>query len=439
MARALFHCVLRCVFLCAFAWLPAAWGQRTVLVDRVVAVVNKEVITASELNEAIGSAERHLRRQGTPPPPRDLLERQMLERLVLEKAQLQLARETGIRVDEVQLDRAVQRIAEQNRMTLAEFRGALERDKVPFAAYREDLREQIILSRLREREVNDRIQVGEGEIDLFLAEMKAPAERVEFNLAHILVRIPEQASPERIEAARGRAEKVALEARGGGDFAGLAASYSDAPDALQGGAIGWRAQDRLPDLFVSALAKMKPGEISDVLRSPAGFHVVKLLERRAAGGGAEAGAPVQQTRLRHILIRTSESVSDVDARRRLANLRERIVVGGADFGEMARVHSDDGTAARGGELDWIYPGDTVPDFERAYAELKIEEVSEPVRTPFGFHLIQVLERRTADLNPERRRMQARQALRERKSDDAYQEWLRQVRDQTYIELRLEER
>jgi peptidyl-prolyl cis-trans isomerase SurA len=326
-------------------------------------------------------------------------------------------------------------------MTLAEFRGALERDGVVFGAYREDLREQIILSRLREREVMDRIQVSDGEIDLFLAEMKAPADRVEFNLAHILVRIPEQASPEKIEAARGRADKVVLEARGGGDFARLAASYSDAPDALQGGALGWRAQDRLPDLFVSALGKMAPGDVSGVLRSPAGFHVVKLIDRRGAGGAAaaETGAPVLQTRLRHILIRTSDSVSDADARHRLLTLRERIVGGGADFAEMARVHSDDGTAARGGELDWIYPGDTVPDFERAFAELKINEVSEPVRTPFGYHLIQVLERRTADLSQDRRRMQARQALRERKSDDSYQEWLRQLRDQTYIELRLEER
>jgi peptidyl-prolyl cis-trans isomerase SurA len=430
---------VRVLLLCLLAWLPAAWGQRAVLVDRIVAVVNKDVITASELNEAIGSAERHLRRQGTQLPPRDLLERQMLERLVIEKAQLMMARETGIRVDELQLDRAVQRVAEQNRMTLAEFREALERDGVVFAAYREDLREQIILSRLRDREVLDRIQVSDGEIELFLAEVKAPAERVEFNLAHILVRIPEQASPERIEAARGRADKVVLEARGGGDFARLAASYSDAPDALQGGVLGWRAQDRLPDLFVSALAKMNAGDVSEVLRSPAGFHVVKLLERRGAGGAAEAGVPVLQTRLRHILIRTSESVSDVDARRRLLTLRERIVGGGADFAEMARVHSDDGTSARGGELDWIYPGDTVPDFERAYADLKLNEVSEPVRTPFGYHLIQVLERRTADLSPDRRRMQARQALRERKSDDAYQEWLRQLRDQTYIELRLEER
>ena len=431
--------IARVALLCLLAWLPAAFAQRAALVDRIVAVVNKEVITASELNEAIASAERALRRQGTQLPSRDLLERQMLERLVLDRAQLIMARETGIRVDELQLDRAVQRVAEQNRMTLAEFRGALERDGVSFAAYRDDLREQIILARLREREVMDRIQVSEGEIDLFLADMKAPADRVEFNLAHILVRIPEQASPERVEAARGRADKVVAEARGGGDFARLAASYSDAPDALQGGALGWRAQDRLPDLFVQALSKMSPGEVSSVLRSPAGFHVVKLIERRGAGGASEAGAPVLQTRLRHILIRTSESVSDVDARRRLATLRERIVVGGADFAEMARVHSDDGSAARGGELDWVYPGDTVPDFERGYADLKINEVSEPVRTPFGYHLIQVLERRTADLSSDRRRMQARQALRERKSDDSYQEWLRQLRDQTYIELRLEDR
>jgi peptidyl-prolyl cis-trans isomerase SurA len=426
------------LLLCLIAWLPAARGQqRAVLVDRIVAIVNKDVITSSELAEAVGSAERNLRRRGTQLPPRELLEKQMLERLVLDKAQLQMARETGIRVDELQLDRAIQRVAEQNRMTLAEFRAALERDKVPFAAYREDLREQIILSRLREREVNDKIQVSDGEIELFLAETKA--ERVEFNLAHILVRIPEQASPERVEAARGRADKVVSEARGGGDFGRLAASYSDAPDALQGGVIGWRAQDRLPDLFVAALDKMKPGDVSEVLRSPAGFHVVKLLERRGAGGAADSGAPVQQTRLRHILIRTGDSVSDADARRRLLTLRERIVGGGADFAEMARVHSDDGSAARGGELDWIYPGDTVPDFERAYLELKIGEVSEPVRTPFGYHLIQVLERRSADVSVERRKMQARLALRERKADNAYQEWLRQLRDQSYVELRLEER
>jgi peptidyl-prolyl cis-trans isomerase SurA len=308
---------------------------------------------------------------------------------------------------------------------------------VPFNAFREDLRSQIVLSRLREREVDDKIQVSDTEIDLFLEEMKTrPGEGSEYNLAHILVRVPEQASPERIEAARAKAAKARAEAGAGEDFGRLAAAYSDAPDAMRGGALGWRAHERLPELFSSALAKMNAGEVSEVLRSPAGFHVLKLVERR---GVAAANAPVLQTRLRHILVRTSEAVSEGEARRRLADLRSRIVSGAAEFAEMARVHSDDATAARGGELDWVYPGDTVPDFERAYQELKVDEVSQPVRTPFGYHLIQVLERRSADMSPERRRLQARMALRERKSEEAYQEWLRQLRDQTYVELRLEER
>jgi peptidyl-prolyl cis-trans isomerase SurA len=418
-------------------FLPALAGaQKAVLVDRIVAVVNKEVITYSELNDAVAAAERQLRRQNTPAPARPVLERQMLERLILDKAQLQMAREIGIRVDELQLDRAVQRIAQNNNLTLADFRRVLERDGVPFDAWREDLREQIILNRLRDREVNDKIQVSDSEIDLFLEEMKSNPTRVEFNLSHVLVRIPEQASPEAIGAARARAEKAQAEARAGADFGRVAASYSDAPDALSGGALGWRTQDRLPALFVGALRSLKPGEVSEVLRSPAGFHVVKLLERRDAGGG---DAPVTQTRVRHILIRTNEVVSEGEARRRLADIRERVVNGRADFAEMARVHSDDASSGRGGELDWVYPGDTVPDFERAMQELKVGEISQPVRTPFGYHLIQVLERRAADISPERRRLQARQALRERKSDEAFQEWLRQVRDRAYVELRLEER
>ena len=413
-----------------------AFAQRAVLVDRIVAVVNKEVITYSELNEAVGAAQRQLHRQNTPAPSRAVLERQILERMILDKAQLQMARDIGLRVDELQLDRAVQRIAERNNMTLADFRGVLERDGVPFDAWRQDLREQILLSRLREREVNDKIHVSDGEIDLFLEELKTNPTRVEYNLSHILVRIPEQASPESIAAARARAEKAQAEARAGADFGGIAASYSDAPDALNGGALGWRTQDRLPALFAGALRGMKAGEVSELLRSPAGFHLLKLTARRDAAGG---DAPVTQTRVRHILIRTNEVVSESDARRRLLDIRERIVNGKADFAEMARVHSDDASAGRGGELDWVYPGDTVPDFERAMQELKVGEVSQPVRTPFGYHLLQVLERRAADMSPERRRLQARQALRERKSEEAFQEWLRQVRDRAYVELRLEER
>ncbi|HUQ26849.1 MAG TPA: peptidylprolyl isomerase [Burkholderiales bacterium] len=414
-----------------------AAAQRASLVDRIVAIVNKEVITASELADAIASAERELRRRGTAPPERSVLERQMLERLILDKAQTQMARDTGIRVDELQLDRAVQRIAEGNKMSLAEFRTALERDGLAFDAFRQDVREQIILTRLREREVDDKIQVSDSEIDLFLEAMKAaPGERTEYNLAHILVRVPEQASPEQVEAARRRAEQAIADARAGGDFAQIAATYSNAPEALQGGSLGWRAHDRLPELFADALERLRPGETTPALRSPAGFHILKLLDRRVAG---LSDAPIPQTRLRHILIRTSETVSEGEARRRLNDLRRRILAKDADFGEMARVHSDDATSARGGELDWVYPGDTVPDFERAYQELRVGEVSEPVRTPFGVHLIQVLERRSADMSTERRRLQARQALRERKGDEAYNEWLRQLRDLTYVELRLEER
>ena len=424
--------------LAALATLPlAGQAQKIVLVDRIVAIVNKEVITLSELNEAVAGAERQLLRQGTQAPPREVLLRQMLERMVMDKAQLQLARDTGIRVDELQLDRAVQRIAENNNMTLAEFRRTLERDRVPFELWREELREQILRTRLREREVDDRIQVSDTEVSLFLEEQKLrPGDRVEYNVSHILVRIPEQASPERIDAARGKAEKIIAEATQGVDFARLAAANSDAFDALQGGALGWRTHDRLPEAFAGALTRMKPGDISGIVSSAAGLHVLKLNDRR---GAAASGAPVAQTRLRHVLIRVSEAISEADVRRRLSDLRDRIVGGSADFAEMARVHSDDSTGARGGELDWVYPGDTVPEFERAYQGLKIGEISQPVRTPFGFHLIQVLERRSGDLSPERQRLQARQALRERKSDEAYQEWLRQLRDQSYVELKLEEK
>jgi peptidyl-prolyl cis-trans isomerase SurA len=425
------------VFLALCLGLPhGATAQRATLLDRIVAVVNKEVVTLSELNEQVAGAERQLRRQGTPLPERSVLERQMLERLILQKAQLQLARDNGIRVDEIQLDRAVQRIAENNNMTLVAFRRALEADGIDFDRFREEVREQILLTRLREREIDDKIQVSDSEIDLYLEELKAAGnEHVEYDVAHILVRVPEQATPDQLEAARERAAKARAEALAGHDFGKLAATYSDGPDALRGGALGWRERDRLPELFASALEAMAPGAVSEVLRSPAGFHVLKLIDRRVKGG---ADAPVVQTHARHILVRTNEIVSEADAQRRLSELRERVVKGGEDFAELAKRYSEDGTAARGGDLDWVHPGDTVPEFERAMNALAPGEISAPVKTPFGWHLIQVLERRTADLSPQRRRLQARQVLRARKADEAYQEWLRQLRDRTYIELRLTE-
>jgi peptidyl-prolyl cis-trans isomerase SurA len=422
-----------CLLLAAAALSAAA--RDAVLVDRVVAVVNKDVITLTELAERAERAAAELRRQRIAAPERAVLQRQVLERLVLDKAQLQLAESTGMRVDELQLDRAVQRVAQNNGLALAEFRRALERDGVDFERFRAELRQQILLARLREREVDDRVQVSEAEIDAYLEEHKASlASAVEYHVAQILVRVPEQARPEQVEQARARAARVREEARAGADFARLAASDSDAGDALQGGALGWRTPGRLPELFAEALRDMQPGAVSDLLRSPAGFHVVKLLGRRGAGDAA----PVTQTRARHILVKTNEIVSEEDARRRLQGLRERIVAG-ADFAELARLNSEDGTAARGGELGWVYPGDTVPEFERAMNALAPGELSQPVRTPFGFHLIEVQERRAADVSAERQRLQARQALRERKADEAYQDWLRQLRDRTYVELRLEER
>ena len=409
--------------------------QRVVLVDRIVAIVGREVVTASELGERREFAERQLQGQGTPLPERGILERQILERLILDKAQLQLAKESGIRVEEIQLDRALERVAENNRMTLTAFRQALEKDGVPFEKFRDEVRQQIQMQRLREREVDDRIEVSESEIDNFLAEAKIGASRSEYNLAHVLVRLPEQASPEQIEVARKKAEKARAESAAGTDFAKIAASYSDASDAMQGGMMGWRAEDRLPEIFGATVRGMKAGETSAVLRSAGGFHVVKLLARR----GAEDGTLIEQTRARHILIRTNEAVSESDARRRLTDLRERIVTGGADFAELAKLHSADGSAARGGDLDWLLPGDTVPEFERVMASLKPGEISQPFKTPFGWHIAQVLERRAAGLTQDRRRFQARQALKERKADEAYQEWLRQLRDRTYVEMRLEDR
>jgi len=431
--------VLLLLFACWSLSAPAL-AQRVLPVDRIVAIVGKDVVTMTELQARVAAAERELRRQGTALPERKVLERQVLELLILQKAQLRLARDTGIQVDDVQLDRALERIAEGNRMSLSDMRRRLESDGVSFEQFREEVREQILLSRVREREVDNKIQVSESEIDLYVEENKAPASaRVEYDVAHILVRVPEQANPDQIAAARARVERVREEARGGADFAKLAASYSDGPNALRGGALGWRGEDRLPELFTSALKGMKQGEVSDVLRSPAGFHVLKLLGRRDAGGGTASSPQVVQTRARHILVKTNEAVSQDDARRRLLDLRERMTRGGVDFEELARLHSEDATAAGGGDLGWLYPGDTVPDFERAMDSLQPGEISQPVQSPFGWHLIQVLERRKADVSADRVRLRARQVLRERKSEEAYQEWLRQLRDQTYVELRLEER
>ncbi len=429
----------RCAALAfAIALAPAAWAQqpRTVIVlDRIVAVVNNEVITRGDLDEHTRHVAAQLKQQGTPPPPREALERQTLERLIINRVQLQLAKETGLRVDDTELDRAIQRIAQENKLTLEGLRAALEKDGVSFSKFREDIRNEIILARLREREVDNRIVVTESEIDNFINTQQAQTERgEEFNLSHILVTVPENASPEQIQARRSRAEQALEQLRSGADFRQVAASFSDAPDALQGGTMGWRDAARLPALFLDALKTMQPGAASPLLRSANGFHILRLNDRR----GSTVPVIIRQTRARHILIKTNELVPEAEARRRLVSLKERLD-NKADFAELARQYSEDASNTKGGDLGWLSPGDTVPEFERAMNALNPGGISEPVQTPFGWHLIQVLERRNEDMSRERLRLEARRALRARKSDESYQEWLRQQRDLAYIEYRLEER
>jgi peptidyl-prolyl cis-trans isomerase SurA len=415
--------------------LPVQAAQRAVEVDRIVAVVNNEVVTALQLRARIDQTKRQLGRQGVQLPPDDVLERQLLERLIVERAQLQLARESSLRVDDATLDRAIERIAANNKLSLEQLRATLDKDGIAWNRFRDEIRTEILLTRLREREVDSRIVVTDAEIDNFIANNPDAFSGQEFAIAHILLRTPEGATPQQVEAVARRAEQVMARLRSGEGFARVAAEVSDAPDGLQGGNLGWRPLDRLPALFADAARRMQPGETSPVLRSAAGLHIVRLVDRRG-GGGAAAAQKLEQTRARHILIKTSEVLSDTDAEARLLAIRER-VVNGADFGELAKASSADLSAAKGGDLGWLNPGDTVPEFERAMNALQAGEVSMPVRSPFGWHLIQVAERRVQDVTDERKRAAARQALRERKAEEAYEDWARQLRDSTYVDYRLE--
>lgn len=401
--------------------------------DYIVAVVGDGVITRNELRARLAVALKQLEKQGTPLPPQDVLERQMLERLIMDQAQFAYAKENGLRIDDPQLDQAIGRIAANNKLNVAQFRATLEKDGVDYAEFREEIRGEMIMARLREREVESRLVVSDSEIDNYLANQAATGGGDEYHLAHILLRAPESVTPEQLQKLRQRAEQALAKARAGDNFAELTATFSDAPDALQGGDLGWRPLDRLPTLYAEAAAKLPDGGISELLRSSAGFHIVKLVGKR----GGNAPASVMQTNARHILIRVNEVVSEAEARHRLQTVRERIV-NGMDFAEQARVFSQDGSAAKGGDLGWLNPGDTVPDFERAMEALKPGELSPVIQSPFGMHLIQVIERRERDVSAERQRSVARQAIRERKLDDAYQDWLRQLRDRTYVENRLEQ-
>ena len=413
----------------------AAAEEKVAALDRIIAVVDSDVITRSELDDRISLVTQQLVKQGTPLPPQEALEKQLLERMITDRLQLAYAAQTGLRVDDNQLDKTIERIAEQNKLSMGEFRSALEADKISFSKFREDIRREILMARLREREVDNRVTVTEAEIDnLLTTKTTGGVSDDELDIAHILIRVPEQATVEELQKLRAKADDVLKKLQDGADFGQISAGYSDAANAMEGGKLGVKKLTELPELFQEPLKTMKPGDISPLLRSSNGFHILKVMDRR----GSSLPLVVQQTHVRHILVKPSEVLSDSDAQHRLADLKERLDNGG-NFEELARQYSEDGTANKGGDLGWVSPGDTVPDFEKAMNALKPGQTSEPVRSPFGWHLIQVLERRSQDMSKESARLKARQEIKTRKADEAYQDWLRELRDRAYVEYRLEDK
>lgn len=412
--------------------LPAAAAAlpATTDVDRIVVIVNDDVITASELASRLSETKQQLALEKIKVPPDDILRKQLLDRMVLERLELQLATQTGIHVTDADVDRAFETLAQRNKLSVEDFRKAMTSNGMDVKAFRDQLRDQITIQQLLEREISNRITVTDGEINNFLENRENHADMdVSYNLSHILIGIPESASPEAIQAAKKRAEDIYQQLKQGADFGQTAVSYSQGSDALKGGNLGWKKAGELPELFLGALKTMSPGDISEVLRGPNGFHILKLVDKR----GDTQAAAVTQTHVRHILLRPSEILSVTEARQQLLNLRERIQHG-EDFAALARAHSEDpGSAANGGDLGWVNPGQMVPEFEKAMNALQPNELSEPVRTPFGLHLIQVLGRRTHDVTKERMLDAARQQIHARKADERYEQWSRQLRDEAFVE------
>ncbi len=412
--------------------LPAAQGPRTV--DYIVALVNSEPVTNNEVRARLLRVEQQMTQQGAALPARAELARQVMEQLVNERAQLQQASEQGLRVDEATLARAEQSIASQNQLSVDEFRRRVAAEGMDINFLRNELRNQILLQQLREREVEARVRVSENDIDDFVREQKSSSDlsSLELNLSHILVRVPESATPEQVKALEARAQRAADRARKDEDFAALAREYSDAPEGATGGQFGMRPADRLPEIFVSATRELRAGEIAGPVRSPAGFHVLKLVEKRQAG---LPDVSVTQTRARHILLRPGPQLSQNDAVARLGQYREQIASGKASFEALAREHSQDGSASAGGDLGWASPGQFVPEFEEAMNGLRPGAMSLPLVSRFGVHLIRVDERRQMKLSDREQRDIVRGLVREKKAADALESWAQDLRSRAYVEYR----
>lgn len=410
-----------------------ASGAATEL-NRIVAVVNDDVILASELDAKMKIVHEQLAAQNTPLPPDDVLRQQVLERLVVDHLQLQLASRNNIRIDDEMLNANLRNIAQQNNLDLDQFRQALEREGHSFAAFREEIRDQIVISRLHQQMVGNRINVSEQEVDNLLANEQAwGGNEQEYHLGHILIEVPDGASPEKLRAAQTRAEQLVQQLRSGDDFAHAAVSFSAGKTALEGGDLGWRKAAQLPTILSDIVHNMEVGDIADPIRGSGGFHIVKLIDKRG-----DSRHVITQTHVRHILLQADELMSESEVRLRLEQLRERIL-GGEDFAALARSHSKDKvSASKGGDLGWVSPGDLIPTFEDTMNQLQLNEVSPVVETRFGFHIIQVLDRRDHDSTDEVKRNKVRELIRKRKTDEELALWQRRLRDEAYVEYRLEE-
>lgn len=414
--------------------LPSAQGAAR-QADFIVAVVNSEPITNHDVTvELQRMQQQYVQQRQTLPDTRELT-RQVLERLINEKAQLQLARETGIKVDEPSVDQAEQSVALQNQLSVAELHRRIAQDGVDPKQFREQLRNQLLLTRLREREVEPRVRISDLEVEQYLQEQLA-ASNVSanqlINIAQLLVAVPENASETQVAALQAKAQRALERARAGEDFTALARELSDAADRASGGQLGLRPADRYPTLFLDAIRSLAVGGISELVRSGAGFHVLKLVEKRNAG---LPPMTITQSHARHILLRPNAQLSEAAARDKLNDFRRRIQTGQTDFATLARENSQDGSAEQGGDLGWAYPGQFVPEFEAVMNRLAPGQISEPLISRFGVHLIQLLERRNTTLGEREQREMVRNMLREKKLDEAYANWARDVRARAYVEMR----
>jgi peptidyl-prolyl cis-trans isomerase SurA len=414
-------------------------GQAGQTVDSVAAVVNNDVITVRELDQRVGLIAKRLQQQHAPVPPEDQLRSQVLNQMVLERIQIEKAKEDGIVVSDADVQKTLQRLAAANNLSLDVYRARIEAEGVPWSMFTRDARNELTLSKLREKEVDSKITVSDAEVVNYIASQRGPGARAQQDLriAHILIKVPAGASQDVVDAARKQAEAILQQAKTGAKFESLAKDDSQATDAKQGGDLGFKPPGNLPDAFVKATSQLRPGEVApDVIRTDDGFEVIRLVDRRVGIGGSAADAPkLVQTHVRHILIRVGDGQSEAAARQKLLDIRQQVEAGG-DFAQFAHTYSQDGSASQGGDLGWISPGETVPEFERAMNDLKDNEISEPVRSEYGYHLIQVLGRREAEGSVQQQMDLARQAIGQRKAEQAYADWLRQLRDSAYVQYKV---